>query len=515
MNAFVQRHLSAVTGMLSGFDRVRFRGTLRMLAHTGGFASFLRIIGVKLKDFGSWADNTTRQLNQATEKMAEAARREVLYLPDPSINKEEFARSIAQRDGITQGLVCVLKCVEPCFSYNLRKWGSPELKGGIRKCSHYYHYLIDPYFGWINVRVQSWMPLTMHICINGREWLARRMDPASYIQSENCFTHLADPHAAQQLFDQMQQTDWPGELNRLAAAANPVHPLIFARCQQDYYWSAVESEWATDVMFKDAAALARVYPHLIRHGMLNLGSEEVLRFLGRKVTPGKIHSRLAAEVNTDLRRRIEGVRLKHRVGPNSIKMYDKQGSVLRVETTINQPKDMKVYRPKEGDEQGKKDWRYLRKGVADLFRRGEVCQQANERYLAALAAVDQPVPLGELTESLCQATQWHGGRARGLNPLAKDDAALLRAVSGGQFTITGFRNRDLRNLLYPSVSQDPKETRQRCGAVTRQLRLLRAHGLIRKVPKSHRYLMTNKGRLAITALLTARAADTAKLAAAA
>jgi hypothetical protein len=405
----------------------------------------------------------------------------------------------------------------PCFSYSVRKWGSPELKGGTRKCLHYYHYLMDPTFGFMNVRVQSWMPMTIHVCINGREWLARRMEEAGlgYRRADNCFTALEDPRAASRLFDLFLRINWPPELNRLSAAAHPARQRILSEFRQDYYWSVQESEWASDVMFKDAVALAQVYPHLIRHGMLSLGSRDVLRFLGRK-----LHQNLQAEVSTDLRERIEGVRIKHRVATNSIKMYDKQGSVLRVETTINQPRDMKVYRPKEGDEGGEKAWRYLRRGVADLWRRGELCQAANERYLDAMAAVRQAAPLGELTERLCRAVHWRAGksrrqRVRGLNPLGREDATLLESVSRGEFTLTGFRNRDLRGFLYGGEPTDARQARQRSGAVTRKLRLLRAHGLIRKVPHTQRYLVTDKGRLQIAALLTARAADTAKLAAAA
>jgi hypothetical protein len=360
--------------------------------------------------------------------------------------------------------------------------------------------------------------MTMHVCMNGREWLALRMDQAGlgYHRADNCFTALADPAGAQQLFDGLLRSDWPATLNRLARSVNPAHADLFAACPQNYYWSVDESEWASDVMFKTPELLAAVYPNLVRHGMLNLGSREVLRFLGRKVSDqGKLHPKLVAEVSTDLRQRIEGVRIKHRVGVNSIKMYDKQGSVLRIETTLNQPRDVKVYRPREGDPGGKKDWRYLRKGVADLWRRGEVCQAANERYLTAMAAADHSIPLGQLVEGLCRPVKWDGGRARGLNPLEENDAALLQAVSRGEFTITGFRNRDVRGLLYAAETKDPNETRRRSGAVTRKLRLLRAHGLIRKVPKTHRYIVSEKGRLAITALMTARSADTAKLAAAA
>ncbi len=516
MNGFVQRHLCSVTGWLSGFDRLRFRGTLRMLSHTGGFASFLRLMGVKIKDFGPFVRETSERIFRASEAVAEGAGRPVIYLPSTATSKEEVAREIMRRDGVTQGLVCVLRCVEPCISYYVRKWGSPELRVGQRKCLHHYHYQIHPAFGFMHVRVQSWMPMTAHVYVNGREWLARRMDQAQlgYTRGGNCFTALADPIEAQRLFDEMLRTDWPRMLNDCEAAANPARQTIFARCPQGYYWSVDASEWASDVMFKTPELLGRVYPDLIRHGMLNLHSRDVLRFLGRRTArEGKLHGRLTAEVNSDLAQRIEGMRIKHRVNTNSIKMYDKQGSVLRVETTINKPRDMKVYRPKEGDEGGKKQWRYLRKGVADLWRRGQLCQAANERYLEAMSAVDHPTPLGQLARGLCRPTTWGGKRVRGLNPLSDEDAALLEAVSRGEFLLSGFRNRDLRRLLYATETNDAPELRRRMGAVTRK-RLLRAHGLIRKIPKTHRYLVSDQGRTTITAILVARAADNTKLAAA-
>jgi len=269
-------------------------------------------------------------------------------------------------------------------------------------------------------------------------------------------------------------------------------------------------------MFRSAAALAALYPRLIRHGMQHLGSVDVMRFLGRKVPAhnGR-YGTFQGEVVSDLKERPEGMRIKHRVNRNWIKMYDKQGSVLRIETTLNDARDMKVYRPKEGDPRGPKEWRYLRKGVADLHRRAQVSQAANERYLEALAAVEQTRALGELAAGLCRPVTWNGRRVRALNPLSSEDARLLESINRGEFTLNGFRNRDLQGLLYGSSPADPQEARRRSAAVTRKLRLLRAHGLIRKVQKTHRYLLTAAGARTITALLAAKAANTAKLVAAA
>jgi hypothetical protein len=245
--------------------------------------------------------------------------------------------------------------------------------------------------------------------------------------------------------------------------------------------------------------------------MEQLGSRDVLRFLGRHVPEDRnAHPRFAGEVLTDLKDRPEGMRVKHAVNGNSVKMYDKQGSVLRVETTINRNGEFKVYRGTEA-EPAKKQWRKMRKGVADLHRRAEVSQKANERYLAAMAAATAPTPLKDLAEPLCRPVDRKGARARALNPLSAADAALLGAVSRGEFAVNGFRNRDVRRLLH---GEDPKaapDARRRSAATGRRLRILRAHGLIRRVPRTHRYMMTDKGRVAATALLAARNADAATL----
>ncbi len=145
--------------------------------------------------------------------------------------------------------------------------------------------------------------------------------------------------------------------------------------------------------------------------------------------------------------------------------------------------------------------------------RAEISQAANTRYIEALATVDDSRSLAELTQAVCQPVTWQGKRARALNPLAAEDARLLEAVNRGEFAINGFRNRDLRGLLFPKQPTNEAEQRRQSAAVTRKLRLLRAHGLIHKVPKTHRYQLSPHGRDVINALLAACQASIAKLAA--
>jgi len=516
MNSFIQRHQDKVIGQLNGFDRIRFRGTLRRLSYVRAMMSYLWDIQVLLKDFGGYADSVRRQICQATEQVAQATGRPLNYVSRSSLVKEDLVRSIALKDGISQGLICILSALEPCQSYEIyrdRVSKQIELQSALRKCLHYYHYYLDPELGFLSIRLQTWLPMTMHICINGREWLARQMDAAGigYVRRDNCFVQIADVERAQQLMDRQLHTNWPRLLDRLGGPVNPAHGAIFKDQSMPYYWSAQESEWASDVMFHSAAALSGLYPRLIHHGMTTLGSREVLRFLGRKLPAhGGINGHFAGDVVSDLAERPEGMRVKHRVKRNSIKMYNKQSSVLRVETTVNDPADFKAYRAKEGDPEGAKQWRQLRRGVADLYRRAEVCQAANERYLESLATVDQAERLGELVEPLCQPVRWKKKRVRGLNPLSGQDARVLEAIARGEFLINGFRNRDLRGLLFGQPT-DAAEKRRQSGQVTRTIRLLRAHGLIHKRPHTHRYVLSPAGHKAITALLAARQADTETL----
>jgi len=245
--------------------------------------------------------------------------------------------------------------------------------------------------------------------------------------------------------------------------------------------------------------------------MRTFGSREVLRFLGQKLPAhGGLHGKFAGQVVSDLRQRPEGIRIKHRMGHNSIKMYDKQGTVLRIETTLHAPSDLKVYRRKEGDPNGELAWRPLRKGIADLRRRAELCQAANRRYLETLADVDTQTPAGTLLRPLCQPIRRDGRRRRGLSPLG-EDAALLAAVARGEFLLKGFRNRDIRQILFGNDSADRAVVRRRSSKVSYRLGLLRAHGLIYKVQGTHRYQLSKLGRKLLPVIIALQNANYDKL----
>lgn len=498
---FIQRFGDKITGVLSGFDRLVIRGSLRAIVNPAGMKNLLWLRQIRLQQFGSWAEGLTEQLKQASCQAARNQNRPIVYLPSGDTDKDQLASEIAAKDGITHGLVAILTSVETCMGFDIyrnKDQKKLELQYRLRKCLFLYHYWIDDQFGWMSARIQSWLPFPIQICLNGREWLARMMDQNQirYRRDDNCFPWIEEVPKAQRLMNRQLRISWRKALARVARQLNPVHGRIFRGFWARYYWSVFQSEWATDVMFRKASDIAAIYPALVLHGIQTFSSGDVMRFLGRKV-----HGNFEGDITSDFKDRHEGIRIKHCVKKNSVKAYNKAGNLLRVETTMNDPDDFKVFRTKEGDPHGKAEWRTLRRGVADIYRRAQVSQASNERYLDALAAADTSTPLGELIRDICKPTTYNRKRVRSLRPWAEPDLALFRAVSRGEFCVNGFRNRDLQDLLFDRAPETPEEKRRRSARLSRLLRMLRAHHLIQKVPRTHRYVLTARGRDVICAVL--------------
>jgi hypothetical protein len=267
MESFLKRHQDQIAGVLSGFDRVLFRGTLRSISYVEGMSSFLSAHQVLLKDFGAFVQKHSDQIKVHAQSFARDHARPYQYITSASLSKADIAKEIMHRDGIEDGLICVLSCVEPCQSYAIR--GDRDSKTiklipATRKCLHFYFYFLDREFGFMHVRLQSWFPCPIQVCINGREWLAGEMDKAGidYKRRENCFIEIADIKKAQQLADEAVKRNWPKLLDGFSHRFNPIVKDLDIR---SYYWTVRAAEYATDVMFKDPDYLKSIYQKLIHH----------------------------------------------------------------------------------------------------------------------------------------------------------------------------------------------------------------------------------------------------------
>jgi hypothetical protein len=516
MKSFLSRFGHLLRCVLSGFDRLRFRGESRLLNNARGVDSYLYQQHVRYVDFPAHAERLTQDLRRQTEARAKEAGIPLRPLNSPEIDKEAVARELAAQQQRTSGPLAVLSCVESCSVYRLRKnsvgWIKPVRIPG--KCLHYYHYFLHEALGLCYVRVQSWFPFTIHVGLNGRQWLYRQLEQRGvpFQRRQNLLLDVADPALAQDLLDSQPRQDWPALLSALVEPVQPLWAYLHEQVRTPYYWTTEQSEWATDFVFHTPAELARWYPHWLRHGIETLQCKDVLRFLGKKVPPDS-YGNCTGEAKIDLRERVEGARLKFWYGSNSLKIYDKEAHALRIETTINQPRGFKVYRTKENAApEAAKSWQAMRKGVVDLPRRAEVSQAANNRLAESLATVAEPNTLGALLKPLGQPVIVAGRRrARALNPLTGADGTLLRLLGQGAYLLNGWRNRDVREALH-GAGAPVAERRRQAAAVTRQLALLRAHGLIVRVAKTHRYHLSAAGRRVVTALLAAHASDVSRLA---
>lgn len=506
----MKRHSDRIIGSIAGFDRVLFRGTLRSISYLEGMQIFLSVQRVLYKDFGQFAENLSERIKTHGQAVASKENRPYRYIESAGVSKEDVAKEIMEKDQITEGLICVLSCVEPCNTFSVRRDREAKKLFVVpqkRKCLHLYFYYVDREFGLMHVRLQTWLPFTIQVCINGREWLARAMDRAGikYVKRDNCFTYIEDIAKAQELMDSLCERKWERFLNAYARRVNPMVKLLRLN---GYYWSVRQCEYATDIMFKDASSLAEVYRSLARHAIEQFCSKDVLRFLGKRACDG-----FKRKVEGSMQIRAEGVRVKHWVDENSIKMYDKQGSVLRIETTINNAGRFKVRRATERNGRVVVATLRMRKGIVDLRARVQLSRSANGRYLEALSVVGETTPSHRLLDPVSQRVVKDGRRYRPLQPISPADSKVFEVLLKGEHLIQGIRNKDVRTALHPGADSDEITKRKASARVSRLFGLLRGHGLIYKVPKTNYHRITKKGQEVMSTATKFRETDIAILAA--
>lgn len=500
-NAFLVKFASSLIAILGCHDRVIFKGHLPFGSekHLNRFVD--HTLGIKRKDFIPFIEEKSQLLVNHAKVFAQQHNAPYLYLQGRH-RKEELVHQQIRERCLSDGLVCVLCCQETCRTVQLQGGkGRPRLVFRNRPQRVLYFYFLDPQFGLRHVRVQTWFPFTTQVYVNGHDWLACQLQDAGigFVQHDNAFTQLDDPTRAQSLADGFARLAWIKILDGWAAQVNPLLREGWLQ-GQGYYWVIDQAEYSTDLLFKNRQDLAELYPRLLEHACLHFSAQDILSFLGRR-----LHPRFDGEVLTDCKKdRIPGARIKHRVKNNWLKMYDKFGQVLRIETVINNPREFKVRRRVERKGQSQMAWCPMNKGVANFYHYHEVARVANERYLSALAVVERPQASAKIVDRVSKPARMGSRRHRGLNLLRVEEQTLFRAVLRGEHHVNGFRNRDIQKVLFPKEAKRVRERRRRTAHVSRLLHLLRAHGLIAKIPHAHRYRVSEKGEALMHAALYAR-----------
>ena len=481
-----ERYRERLAGVLSCYDRIIVTGTLPGACYADGMTAFLSARQVRIFDYPRFAEPLRDRVRERAAELAAGAAVTIEHIANSQIRKEDVIAKVLATRGDHPGLVHVISAMEACPTY--KPWHSKEthrtfLRPATGKCLHYYFYFIDAELGLIYLRVPTWCPFRLQFYCNGHSWLARQLTAAGigFKLADNAFLRIDDWQRAQTLADHLSPVTLHEVLDRYAAQCCPVFDLF----APSYHWSFMQVEYATDLVFRSQAVLKPLYEQLSRQAILTVKAEHVATFLGHKITP-----QLAQEIGSQFATRIEGTCVKHRFGKSSIKIYDKFGLVLRIETTTNDVSAFKHYRKVE-HQQGPATYALARvkKNIYSLADLRHILLGCNRRYLEYLSSLDDFSAGIRALDRLTQPRPVNGRSLRGLNFFSRAEQTLLSALQRPAFNIAGLRRAD----LLPLLAQCSPAT------LTRHLARLRQLGVIKRLAGTYRYYLTRAGRAAIAA----------------
>lgn len=489
MALLTERYASQIHGVLSCFDRMVITGTIPGISYADGMSRYLRTHEIRLFDYPRFAEPLRDEIRTNAERVAQENGIEIEFIRSKnSFRKETRVQEILAKRGDKPGLVHVFSAMEACPSFEPwhdKQTGRTFLRGREAKCLHYYFYFLQEEFGLCYVRVPTWAPFRLQFYCNGHNWLAGQLtrEGIAFRQCDNAFTQIADLQRAQALADSFPVERLHRLLDELAHRLCPV----LAHFQVEYHWSLMQVEYSTDVIFRRQQDLKPLYETLVRTAIHAVKPDNVATFLGRKLN-GNYQDELGNHFHT----RIEGTRIKHHMGPAAIKMYDKQALVLRIETTVNDVTFFKHHRKVEHkDGTSETTLAPMRKTIHSLPALRELLAAANRRYLEFLSELLDPTAGVVSVHKIAETVRKDERTYRGFNLLEKTDLQLFLTLVRGEFNISGFMNSSIRRFL-PALKG---------GQVSRLLKRLRLHGIIKKIGRTYKYYLTTLGkRVVLTAL---------------
>jgi hypothetical protein len=431
------RHAASIRGSLSCFDRVVIMGTLPSIGHTQAIEQTLRSLGIRFFDYPRWAEPLRDEVRQNAERVAEASGLTIEFIRRRNFRKEERVKALVGERGDHPGLVHIFSAMEVCPSFKAwtdKKTGRTSLRPADAKCLHYYFYFIHADLGLCYLRVPTWAPFRLQFYFNGHNHLANRLRHAgiAFRLIDNAFVEIAEPKRAQELaaLDVVQ-------LHAILDEAARVYCPVVERFASGYHWSVMQVEYATDLMWRRAADLEPVYEVLSRTAIHAVKADNVATFLGRPP-----HPEFGGDIGNDFHTRVEGTRIKHHMGPVSLKMYDKMGSVLRIETTANDVTFFKHYRKVEHRD-GTSTFKNapVKKSIYSLPALADLMGAANRRYLDFLSSLEDPSAGFKHLDKLSRPAQDKHRTYRGFNLFQSIDLQVFEVIARGEFAINGLKNR--------------------------------------------------------------------------
>jgi hypothetical protein len=480
-----ERYQDQIAGVLSCYDRIIIQGTVPGWCYASGMSEYCYKHQIRIFDYPDWAQALREKLRANIEQIAAENGIEIEFVRSKkSFRKEDRVKEILKERGEHPGVVCLLSAMEPCGSYKPwhdKRTGRTYLKPDDGKCLHYYVYFIDEDLGLCSLRVPTWCPFRLQFYCNGHSVLARQMSKRNieYQVLDNAFGWIADFARAQKLAEEFRVEMLHRKLDGFADRYCPV----VKQFGLNYHWSLDQVEFATDIVFQRQSDLQAIYERLTRTAIHTVKPDNVATFLGRKLN-GNYQDEMGNRFNT----RIEGTRIKHSMGPVSIKMYDKFRLILRIETTVLDVSFFKHYREVEHKDGTRTlAWAEMKKSIYSLAPLRELLLAANRRYLEFISTIEDDKAGTDKLNRISRPVEHNDRSYRGFNFFDPEDEQLLEALGSGEFNISGFQNKDLRRHV------KDKNT----GQVSRLMKRLRTHGLIKKVARTYKYYLTGLGKQVI------------------
>lgn len=484
--ALTDRYGEHIAGVLSCYDRILITGTLPTACFAGGMTSFLYRNNIPIFGYAKFAEPLRERLRETAQALAAKAGITIQHIAKSRIRKEEVVAEVLAERGMHPGLVHIISAMEGCDTYQPRldkQANTLSLRPKRGQCLHYYFYFIDKELGLVHLRVPTWCPFRLQFYCNGHSWLARQLEAEGidFTLADNAFTYIGDFARAQELADNLSPDRLHRVLDRYARQCCPVFDVF----EERYHWSLTQVEYSTDIVFRSPAILKSLYEQLCRQAVLSVKAENIATFLSHKLP-----SHVAAEIGSQFSTRIEGTCIKHRYGKCSVKMYDKFGLVLRLETTTNDVSFFKHHRKVEHrDKSSTWELAPVRKYIYSLKTMRDILLACNQRYLAYLSALDDFSAGVRALDKVTRPRSVKGKSVKPINFFSPIDQGLLCALLRPGFNIAGVRRGDLASLV---AELSP-------SALSRHLARLRHIGIIRRIRGSYRYALTSIGRAAVTA----------------
>ena len=481
MQNFIERHNTKIKGVISCFDRIVLTGTIPGICYAEGMTSLLFKKNIRIFDYTDFVEPMREEIRLNAEKLAEENGMEIDFIRKKNFRKEDRINDIIKQRGSLPGLVHIFSAMEPCTAYkpwHNKKTHKTYLKTVPGKCLHYYFYFITADLGLCYLRVPTWAPFRLQFYCNGHNLLASRLSKKNidFQMLDNVFVQIDNFDKAQKFADDINVKRLHRQLDKIVRQYCP----IIRHFTNSYHWSFMQLEYATDIIFKRKSDLKPIYDEIVRTAIHSVKAENIATFLGRK-----LHGGYQDEMGNNFNTRIEGTCIKHRMGKVAIKMYDKFGIVLRVETVAN---DVSFFKHHRRVEHRDGTWEMktapLKKSIYSLPMLVELMKASNRRYIEFISAIDDPTGGIKDLNKISKAVKEDDRSYRGFNLFDGGDLELFSAIIRGEFNISGFSNKSLRKVI-----KDKKGHQ-----VSRLLKRLRKHGLIKKIGNTYKYYLTALGR---------------------